>query len=141
MKTIQDVMTKDCVTVSPQDPLHEAAMKMRQNDTGFIPVIEQGSRKLVGVLTDRDLTVRGYANNHPGTTPVDQVMSKDIRTISPEKDVHEAAHIMADELIRRLPVVENGNLVGVVSIGDLAVRDIFVDNAGEALSRISEHVH
>ncbi|MDP4096840.1 CBS domain-containing protein [Paenibacillus sp. P96] len=141
MRTIQDVMTKDCVTVTPQDPIHEAAMKMRQNDTGFIPVIEEGSRRLVGVLTDRDLTVRGYANNHPGSASVDQVMSKDIRTISPGQSVDEAAHLMADELIRRLPVVENGSLVGVVSIGDLAVRDIFADNAGDALSRISEHVH
>lgn len=138
MRTIRDIMSTDCVTVTTQDNIYEIALKMKNNDIGFVPVVE--GRKLIGVVTDRDLVIRGYADKHSGSGSVDIVMSKDIKTIEPDMTVDDAARLMASNKIRRLPVVENGELVGVVAIADLAVREIFVNEAGEALSEISENV-
>lgn len=129
-------MTTDCSTVTLKDNVYEVAVKMKKEDTGFIPVVE--GRKLIGVITDRDLVLRGYAEKREGSASVEQVMSDRVVSVSPDTTVDEAAKLMAKEQIRRLPVVENGELAGIVSIGDLAVRDHFEDEAGEALSQISE---
>ncbi|KRE51844.1 CBS domain-containing protein [Paenibacillus sp. Soil724D2] len=134
-KTVRDIMSKDCVTVTLQDNIYEIALKMKNHDIGFVAVVE--GKKLIGVVTDRDLVVRGYAEKHSGSTAVENVITKDIETISPDTTVEEAAKMMAKDQIRRLPVVENGELVGIVAIGDLAVRGSFEDEAGEALSKIS----
>jgi len=136
MRKVADIMTKEVFTVTPQDHVYDCAVLMKQHDIGFVPVVE--GRKLVGVVTDRDLVVRGYAEKHQGSEPVTTVMSKDVETISPNLSVDEAAEMMSSRQIRRLPVVENGELCGVVALGDLAVRDIFVNEAGDALSEISE---
>ncbi|WP_223066415.1 CBS domain-containing protein [Paenibacillus caui] len=143
MKKVSEFMTDDIVTVTPQDNIFEIAVKMRDNDTGFIPVVESpGSEKLVGVVTDRDLVIRGYAEKHSGSSSVETVMTKGIRTATPDMSVDEAAELMSQQKIRRLPVTEGDRLIGVISIGDLAVHNIFVDNAGDALSEISEqHLH
>ncbi|RUS48329.1 CBS domain-containing protein [Cohnella sp. AR92] len=135
MRKVSDIMSKDCQTVTSKDNIFECAVLMRDNDIGFVPVLE--GRKLIGVITDRDLVLRGYAEKNPGSESVTTVMSKDVKTISPHLSVDEAGTIMAAEQIRRLPVVENGELVGIVSLGDLAMREIFVHEAGEALSSIS----
>lgn len=137
MKQVKEIMTKDCATVTLQDNIFEIASLMKNNDVGIIPVVE--GKKLIGVVTDRDLVVRGYAEKHSGSTSVKEVMSSSLRTIPANITVDEAAKIMAREQVRRLPVVENDELVGIVSIGDLAVREIFEDNAGSALSSISEN--
>ena len=129
-------MTKDCVTVTPQDTIVNAAMKMRDLDIGFIPVVE--GRRLVGVITDRDIVIRCVAEKKPDTTKVSEVVSQNLVTVTPDTTVDEAAKLMAREQIRRLPVVENGNLVGVVALGDLAVRKMHDEKAGKALSEISE---
>ncbi|MFC5453140.1 CBS domain-containing protein [Paenibacillus aestuarii] len=134
-RTVKQIMATDCVTVTLQDNVYEIALKMKQHDIGFIPVVD--GKKLVGVVTDRDLVIRGYAEKKSGSTAVAEVISKDITSIDANTTVEEAAKIMAKDQIRRLPVVENGNLVGVVAIGDLAVRGKFEDEAGEALSVIS----
>lgn len=139
MRKIADVMSTGCVTVTPKDNLYEAAVAMREHDIGFVPVVD--GNRLVGVVTDRDLAIRGYANKHSGSTSITEVMSDDVQTISPNLSVDEAVSLMAAKQIRRLPVVENGELKGVVALGDLAVREIFVSEAGEALSGISEHEH
>jgi CBS domain-containing protein len=136
MKTVKEIMSKDCVTVSLQDNVFEIAVKMKENDIGFIPVVE--GKKLIGVVTDRDLVIRGYAEKREGSAAVQQVISKNITSIPSNTTVDEAAKIMAKEQVRRLPVVDNGELVGVVAIGDLAVRDKFENEAGDALSKISE---
>lgn len=136
MKTIKDIMTTDIETVTLKDNVYEVAVKMKNSDIGFVPVVE--GKKLIGVVTDRDLVVRGYAEKREGSTAVEQVISKDVETISVNTSVDEAAKIMAKKQIRRLPVVDNGDLVGIVAIGDLAVRDKFENEAGEALSKISE---
>ncbi|CAM3721359.1 CBS domain-containing protein [Cohnella lubricantis] len=139
MRKVSDIMTKDCVTVTPKDNIYECAVLMKQHDIGFLPVVE--GRKLIGVVTDRDLVIRGYANKNPGSESVMNVCTQDVETISPNLSVDEAGARMAANQIRRLPVVENGELLGVISIGDLAMREIFVSEAGEALSGISEHEH
>lgn len=136
-KKIKEIMTKDCATVTLKDNVYEVAVKMKQEDTGFIPVVD--GKKLIGVITDRDLVIRGFAAKKEGSTAVSEVMSSNkITSATPETTVDEAAKLMASQQIRRLPVVENGELVGIVSIGDLAVRSTFEDEAGEALSEISE---
>jgi CBS domain-containing protein len=136
-KTVSDIMEKDCVTVTLQDNVYEIAVKMKQHDIGFIPVVE--GKKLLGVVTDRDLVVRAFAEKREGSAAVKQVMTEDVLTIDPGTSIDEAARLMADNQIRRLPVVENGELIGIVAIGDLAVRDKFEDEAGQALSQISEN--
>jgi CBS domain-containing protein len=136
-KKLKEIMTKDCATVTLKDNVYEVAVKMKQEDTGFIPVVD--GKKLIGVITDRDLVIRGFAAKKEGSTAVEEVMSSNqITSATPETTVDEAAKLMAKQQIRRLPVVENGELVGIVSIGDLAVRSKFEDEAGEALSQISE---
>ncbi|WP_276352633.1 CBS domain-containing protein [Cohnella caldifontis] len=139
MRKIADVMSSGCITVTPKDNIFEAAVAMRDHDIGFVPVVD--GNRLVGVITDRDLVIRGYAEKHSGSTSVTEVMSDDVLTISSNLSVDEAASLMAAKQIRRLPVVDDGELKGVVSLGDLAVREIFVSEAGEALSGISEHEH
>ncbi|SFD61808.1 CBS domain-containing protein [Paenibacillus catalpae] len=138
-KQIKDVMSSPCITATLLDNVYELAVLMKQNDIGFIPIVE--GTKLIGAVTDRDLVVRGYAEKHSGSTDVETVMTTDLLTISPDTTMEEAAELMAKHKIRRLPVVENGHLVGVVAIGDLAVRDAFIQEAGAALNEISEHVH
>jgi len=138
-KTVRDIMSTDCVTVSTQDNIYETAVLMKKEDIGFVPVVD--GRRLAGVITDRDLVLRGYAEKHSGSSSVTEVLTSDVQTVSPDTTVDEAARIMAQNQIRRLVVVENGELAGVVSIGDLAIREIFVNEAGEALSSISEHQH
>lgn len=139
MRTVNEIMTTDCVTATLQDNIYELAVKMKQHDIGFIPVVE--GKKLIGVVTDRDLVIRGYAAKHSGSTAVEEVITKDVDTITSDTTTDDAANLMASKQIRRLPVVDNGELVGVLAIGDLAVREIFVNEAGEALSAISEHEH
>ncbi|MNI25436.1 Hypoxic response protein 1 [compost metagenome] len=141
MKKVNEIMTREVVTVTPKDNVYEVAVKMKQHDTGFIPVVEEGSDRLVGVITDRDLVVRGIAEKHPNSAAVENVMTTGIRTASLDTSVDEAAELMADQQIRRLPVTDGDRLIGIVSIGDLATRNIFADNAGEALSQISEQIH
>lgn len=139
MKTVKQIMTTDCVTATLQDNVYELALKMKQHDIGFIPIVE--GKKLIGVVTDRDLVVRGYAEKHSGSASVAEVMTDEVDTITSETSTDEAAKLMASKQIRRLPVVDGEDLIGVLAIGDLAVREIFVNEAGEALSAISEHEH
>jgi CBS domain-containing protein len=137
MKTLKEVMTKDCITVTMQDNVYEIAVKMKENDIGFIPVVDE-ERNLLGVVTDRDLVIRGYAERRSGSAAVEQVISKDVTTVSSDTSIEEAAKLMAQKQIRRLPIVENGKLQGVVAIGDLAVYKYSDEQAGKALSEISE---
>lgn len=134
---IGDLMTRNVATVRPDSSVSEAAKLMSQHNVGSIPVCE--GNRIVGILTDRDITLRNVAAGaNPDQTKVRDIMSTDLVTGNPQMDIHEAAHIMAQRQIRRLPVVENGNLVGIVAIGDIAVEPKFGDEAGEALSNISK---
>lgn len=136
MQTVREVMTTNVDFCTPLDNVFEVATKMKDLDVGAIPIVENG--QLLGMITDRDLVVRGIAEKHPGSNSVTNVMSDHLITIGPDASIEEAAHTMAEHQIRRLPVVENDGLIGIVSLGDLAIRDYSDDQAGEALSEISE---
>lgn len=129
-------MTKHVFAVDCQSSLNEVAKQMRDLNVGSIPVCDNRNQP-VGIVTDRDIVVRGIVENLDASSSVDKVMSKELIWISPDAHAHEAARLMAENQIRRLPVVENGTIVGMLAIGDLAVRNIYVDDAGKALSDIS----
>ncbi|WP_003540522.1 CBS domain-containing protein [Desulfotomaculum nigrificans] len=136
-KTLKDIMTKTVATVSPQQSVQEAAQLMSQNNVGAIPVVENS--KCVGIVTDRDIALRAVSQGqNPQSTTVQSVMSTGLVTGTPEMGVHEAANLMAEKQVRRLPVVENGQLTGIVALGDLATTDIYQNEAGEALASISQ---
>ncbi|KJE27720.1 CBS domain protein [Geobacillus kaustophilus] len=136
MQTIRGVMSTDVQYCTPLDNLYEVAVKMRDFNVGAIPIVDDG--RLVGMITDRDIVVRGMAEKRPGSTAVTEVMSRDLVTLSPDDSVQKAADMMARHQIRRLPVIENGRLVGIISLGDLATNRYSDERAGRALSEISE---
>ncbi|MBS4198832.1 CBS domain-containing protein [Bacillus sp. FJAT-49732] len=136
MTQIRDIMTKDVQTCSLNDNVYEVAVKMKEDDVGVIPIVNND--KLVGVITDRDIVLRCIAEKNPPSSKVEEIMSSHLVTITPDTTTQEAAGIMAKEQIRRLPVVENGKLVGIVALADFAVRDLTDNQAKVALSEISE---
>ncbi|WP_027408255.1 CBS domain-containing protein [Anoxybacteroides tepidamans] len=136
MKRVREVMTTNVDYCTPLDNVFEVAVKMRDLNVGAVPIVENG--RLIGMITDRDLVVRGIAEKRPGSSQVTDVMSKEIVAISPDASVEEAAEQMAKHQIRRLPVIENDRLVGIVSLGDLATYQYSDESAGRALSAISE---
>lgn len=130
-------MTSRCHTATLLDNVYELAVLMKEHGIGFVPIVE--GEKLIGVVTDRDLVLRGYAAKHPGSTAVEDVMTPNPVTIRPKASAEEAAELMASRQIRRLAVVDDsGKLAGVIAIGDLAVTDGFRREAGSALSEISD---
>jgi CBS domain-containing protein len=134
---IRDVMTSNPRTVSPNDTIQNAARIMRDEDTGAVPVVENG--RPVGMVTDRDIVVRAVANGELNR-PVRDVVSGNVVTARPDMSTKEAAELMSEHQIRRLPVVENECLVGIVSLGDLAVKDANDKRTGDALQEISQGV-
>ncbi|ULT56605.1 CBS domain-containing protein [Neobacillus drentensis] len=133
---VADVMTTDIDCCTPESTCKEVAKKMKELDVGAIPICEND--KLVGIITDRDLVIKGLANELPDASPVSDLLANNI-VVTGTKDmsVEEAAKIMSHEQIRRLPIVESDKLVGMVSLGDLAVNNQSSDEAGEALKEIS----
>jgi CBS domain-containing protein len=140
MQTIQDVMTRDVQSISPQETIQRAAQMMDELNVGAIPVLD--GQKLVGMITDRDITVRATAAGQaPGSTRVGDVMSTDVRTCSPEQTVDEVLDQMGDVQIRRVPVIDENSqeVVGIVSMGDMATKhSAGVDRALEEVSSPSE---
>ena len=130
-------MTRDVRTIDRNSTVEQAARMMKELNVGSIPVTENGN--VIGIITDRDVVLRNVADGRTAAdTRVEEVMSKTVVTATPDMDVHRAADLMAQKQIRRLPVVENNRMVGIVSIGDLAVRNIYENEPGEALSSISK---
>ena len=136
METIKDIMTKEVECCSLLDNIYEVAVKMKDLNVGAIPIVDE--EKLVGMITDRDIVIRGVAEKNPGSTKVEEIMSDHLVTVTPETTTDEAAQLMAEHQIRRLPVVEGENLIGIVSLGDLATNQLTDEQAGDALSDISE---
>ncbi|MEH7347934.1 CBS domain-containing protein [Gottfriedia acidiceleris] len=132
---VRDVMSSSVECCSNQDSLQSVASKMESLNVGAIPVVENG--QVVGMITDRDLALRGISQG--GNANASLVMSNNIVTIDCNASLQEASNLMAQHQIRRLPVVENGNLVGMLSLGDLAVHEQSDESAGEALSQISQN--
>lgn len=134
---LREIMSRNLFTVAPKTSITEAAKLMRDHNVGAVPVVE--GKKIVGILTDRDLAIRGLTEGkEPGSLMVSDIMSREMVFGHPEMDVHEAAELMANEQVRRLPVVESGALVGMVALGDLAVEAPYENEAGSALGEISQ---
>jgi len=138
---VKDVMTKGAECVRPANSLVEAAQKMKNLDVGPLPVCGDNDR-LVGMITDRDITVRAVAEAcDPRTTTVKDVMTPDVVYCFEDQDVQEAARLMKEHQIRRLVVLNRDKrLVGIVSLGDLAVETGDEKLAGETLEQVSEPV-
>lgn len=147
MQTIHDVMTRDVRFISPEDTVRRAAELMDQLNIGAIPVCD--GNKLVGMITDRDITVRSTAAGQaPGSTRVGDVMSTDVRTCYSHQTVDEVLGQMGDTQIRRVPVVDQAShsLIGIVSLGDMATKhSAGIDRALEEISEPSQpdrpHTH
>jgi CBS domain-containing protein len=140
MQTIQDIMTRDVQTISPQDTVQRAAQLMDELNVGAIPVLD--ADKLVGMITDRDITVRSVAvGQNPGSTRVADVMSTDVRTCTSSQSVDEVLAQMGDAQIRRIPVIDEQSqkVIGIVSLGDVATKHpADVDRTLDEISTPSE---
>jgi CBS domain-containing protein len=117
---LRDIMTQKPLTLQTSDTITAAARTMRDGNIGDVVVLEDG--QIRGILTDRDIVIRALAEGmDPSRTTVGQVCSRELTTLSPDDSIAQAVSIMRDKAIRRLPVVEDGRPVGIVSLGDLAV--------------------
>lgn len=131
-----DMMTKDIITCAPGDTLAQTALKMQRENIGICPVVERG--ELLGVITDRDITTRAVARGFD----TNQKMVRDVMTPSPitgdpSMSLQEACQLMSHNQIRRLPILENGKLVGIVSLADLAIDLEEEEMVAETLEKIS----
>jgi CBS domain-containing protein len=133
---VSEVMTRDVQTVRPDQPVQQAASFMLSADAGSIPVTD-GDR-LIGMITDRDIAVRGVAKGYGPDTPVRELMTDDMICAREDDDVDDVASKMSEAQVRRLPVIDDQErLCGIVSLGDLS-RDADEDAANEALEGVSE---
>jgi len=134
---LRDVMTNPVIRIHPDETVSVAARTLTHYNIGILPVCGSDGR-LCGLVTDRDLVTRCLASGRsPGSTPVRDVMTAQVISARPDMDAALAASLMGREQVRRLPVVENGKLCGMVSLGDLAVQEETGIDAGDALSEIS----
>ena len=137
---IRDIMTDRVVRIHPEESVSVAARSLTIHNIGMLPVCGNDGR-VCGVVTDRDLVTRCIASGrNPAATPVRDVMSANVVSAVSAMTTEEAARLMGSRQIRRLPVVENGKLCGMVSLGDLANRKETDAEAGKALSEISNHL-
>jgi CBS domain-containing protein len=133
---IKEIMTDQVAYLNPEANLIEAAQLMQKHDVGVLPVC-QGDNVL-GIVTDRDIVVRNIAHGKdPKTTPVKNVMTSDVQMVSPEMNLNQAAEVMANHQVRRLPVIENNRIVGMVALGDLATQAKYDVELGTTLGKIS----
>ena len=132
---VRDVMTSNPVSCNAEATLQDVARKMDEIDSGIIPIVENGQIK--GVITDRDIAIRAVADGaNPGSGKAITYATQDVKSVSPDMDLEDAAEIMEESMIRRLVVVENGKLVGMVSLGDVAECD--ADEAEDVLIEVSK---
>jgi CBS domain-containing protein len=137
MATLKDIMTKDPITVRSDDSAQKAAGLMKDNHVGPIPVLDQ-ERKLIGMVTDRDLAIKVVAEGRPADTKVSDVMSRDLFTCGPNDNVKEAIRMMETHQVRRVPIVDDqGHLLGIVAQADLATRTEKPGRVAEAVETIS----
>ncbi|AET68925.1 putative signal-transduction protein containing cAMP-binding and CBS domains [Desulfosporosinus orientis DSM 765] len=137
---VRDVMTNRVDWVAPNASVVEIAKLMKSNDVGSIPVCED--MKVEGIITDRDIVLKVVAAGKTIESCIAKdIMNSNLVTVTPDQDVHEAADLMSQYQIRRLPVVDQGKMIGIVALGDLAVERIHVNEAGDALSDISQGAH
>lgn len=133
---VKDIMTRNVDSITPDTPIHQIARKMRDDDVGALPVVENG--EILGVVTDRDIVIRGIAENGAGVTEktADKVMSTDVLSCKEDHSLEELQEHLKSGTVRRMVVTDNDDrLVGMVSLGDLARNE--ERKAGEALRDIA----
>lgn len=135
-QTVQEAMTSNPTAITPDTTAQEAARLMKTEDVGALPIVEDG--RLTAVVTDRDLAIRALAEGRGTETPVRELASKDLVTIDPQQNLDEAARLMAQHQVRRLPVVEeDGRLVGMLAQADIA-QSGHDQLTGEVVEKISQ---
>ena len=140
MMQVRDLMNPNVVTVEPGSSAALAARLISRHNVGSLPVCGE-DRRLRGVVTDRDIVLRCVAaEEDPAQTPVRDIMTRGCATVSPGADCREATRLMSAHQVRRLPVVEEGKLVGMISLSDLARSGRFDLEAAQALCEISENI-
>jgi CBS domain-containing protein len=128
--SVQSVMNTPAVALASHDSVAQAARLMSEHQVGSVLVVDD--ENVTGIVTDRDLALRVLAPNLPATTPVADVCTEKVTSLSPQDDVQSALRTMREVGVRRLPVIENGRLVGALSLGDIAI----TDDAGPTLRDI-----
>ncbi len=137
---VKDIMTKNVVGIGLDESAEVAARTLAQYNIGALPVCGADG-KLCGMVTDRDLVIRCVASGlQPKQTKVSQVMTGQVTSVDGDMDVSVAAHLMGRQQIRRLPVTKNGRLCGMVSLGDMAVREDTAIDAADALGDIARNI-
>ena len=133
---VADVMTSFPETLSPTDTIQKAAQFMRDHDYGIVPVLD-GVEALVGVVTDRDIVTLAVAKGHGPETPIESCMSRQPDTVPKDLPISEALHLMNTRQIRRVPVMENGRLIGMVSLSDIAKSQLPEAEKAKTLESVS----
>ena len=137
---VKEIMTRNVIGVGPEETVEVAARTLQRYNVGALPVCTSNG-KLCGVVTDRDLVIRCLAAGmEPSSTQVRQVMTGQVTSVDGDMDVSVAAHLMGRQQIRRLPVTENGRLCGMVTLGDMAVREDTAMDAADALGDITRNI-
>ena len=137
---VRDIMTQPAIHISAGESAEVAARTLTHYNIGVLPVCG-GDGKLCGVVTDRDLVTRCMASGKaPANTTVREVMTGRVQSVQPDMEIGVAAHLMGRQQVRRLPVVENGRLCGMVSLGDLTKNEESVMDAADALTDISSNL-
>ena len=137
---VRDLMNPNVVTVEPGSSAALAARLISRHNVGSLPVCGE-DRRLRGVVTDRDIVLRCVAaEEDPADTPVREIMSRNCAVVSPEDDAREASRMMAAAQVRRLPVTDGNQVVGMVSLGDLALSQAYNMEASQALADISDNI-
>ncbi|WP_054749760.1 CBS domain-containing protein [Ruminiclostridium josui] len=133
---VKDIMTTNVTYVEPNASIVDTAKLMQQHNVGSIPVCDKGS--VVGIVTDRDIVVRNIAvGKNPQQTPVREIMTTGITSVSPDMEMSQVTKMMADSQIRRVPVVDHNNLVGIVALGDVATDAKYDTEVADTLTEIS----
>jgi CBS domain-containing protein len=134
-KSVREAMTASVSSVSPSQSLADAADVMKRKDVGSVPVVDEG--RLVGIVTDRDIVTRAVAEQrNPQAVRVEEIASHELVTVEPEQDLDEALALMARHKVRRLPVLEEGRLVGMLAQADVALEAR--EKVGEMVEQISQ---
>ena len=137
---VKELMSTHVISIRPEESVSVAARMLAHYNIGVLPV-QDGAQRLCGVVTDRDIVTRCLAANcSPEVTAVSRIMTTGVQTVRPDMEASLAAHLMGRRQVRRLPVVEEGKLCGILSLGDLAGREESSYDAADALAEITENV-
>lgn len=135
-KRCREIMTKNVTTGTRGMTLQEVAKVLRDGDMGALPIVENNT--LIGIVTDRDIVVRGIAEGKESTADIEEVMTAEVYSVKPEDYVFEAIRLMGDKQVRRVPVIsENGELAGIIAMADVALETEDEREIAETLEEIS----